>query len=127
MPLLRYQSGSAAYGRGAGAVADLDGACLPVVDHDEAVAAHARHIRLDDVQSGGGGDGGVDGVAAPLQRGHPSLRRQRMPGGDHSVAPHNHRPVGLEANAVGSVWHGVPPCCVLTFNDRVLLPVQVGA
>ena len=92
-------------GSGAGAVAHLDGARLPVVDHDEPVAADARHVRLDDVQRGGRGDGSIDGVAAPLQHGHPGLRRQRVPGSNHPVPPHDHRPVGLEVDAVRCVRH----------------------
>ena len=92
-------------GCGAGAVADIDGAGLAVVDHDEAVTAHAGHVGLDDAEGGRGRDGGVDGVAAPLQHGHAGLGGEGVPGADHAVAAHDDGAVGLEVDAVGSVGH----------------------
>ena len=93
-------------GGSARGVADLDGVGLAVVDHDEAVAANAGHVGLDDVEGGGGGDGGVDGVAAPLECGHAGLGGEGMPGADHAVAAHDDGAVGLEVDAVGGVRHG---------------------
>ena len=63
---------------------------LPV-DHDEAVAADAGHERLDHVQGGGGGQGGVDGVASLLQHADAGLGGQGVAGRDHAVKAHDDR------------------------------------
>ena len=83
-------------GSGAGGVDDLQGVVRLGVDHDEAVAADARHEGLDDADRRGDGKGGVDGVAAPLQRRHACLRRERVAAGHHAAAAHDDRPVRRE-------------------------------
>ena len=97
-------------GRGAGSVANFHRAGLAVIHHNKPVAADARHIRLHHIQRGGGGNRGVKGVAAPLQSGHTGLRRQRMPGANHPVTPHNHRAVGFVLYTVrgGGHWRWPP-------------------
>ena len=87
-------------GSGAGGVADVYLVLGLVVNHDEAVAADARHVGLDHVQRGGGGDGGVNRVPTLLQDGHAGLGRQRLPCAHHPVPTHDNRAVGLKINAV---------------------------
>ena len=88
-------------GSGAGAVANLDSPGFLLVNHDETVAANSGHQRLNDIEGGGGGNRGVHRIAAHLQHGDSRLRCQRVAGGDHTLAAHDHRPVGLKINAVG--------------------------
>jgi hypothetical protein len=56
---------------------------LAVPEDGEVVAAQAVGAGLDDGHRRGGGDGGVDGIAATLQHAQAGLRRQRLRGGDH--------------------------------------------
>ena len=58
-------------GRGRALAADQLGLALAhVVEHHRHVAARAVQVRLDHLQREGGGDRGVEGVAAALQRAH---------------------------------------------------------
>ena len=59
---------------------------LRVVDDRQQVAADAVHARLDDREHRGGGDRGVDRVAAVLQHLEARRRCQRLAGRDHAVA-----------------------------------------
>jgi hypothetical protein len=54
----------------------------------ERIAADAVHHRLDHREDGGGGHGGVDGVATRLEHGQARLRRCRLRGGHHLTAEH---------------------------------------
>ena len=92
-------------GGGAGAVADAQAVVRRPVGHNKAVPAQARHQRFHYAQSGGGGNGGVKGVAALLQYAHAGLRRQGVAGADHPVAAHNHGTVGGVADAVRRSRH----------------------
>ena len=92
-------------GGGAGGVADVHLVLGFVVNHDVAVAADARHIGLDYVQRGGGGDGGVNGISTLLQDGHASLSGQRLPRAHHPVPTHDHRAVGLKIDPVRCLHH----------------------
>ena len=65
-------------------------------DQGEGVAADGAAGGFDHGQRGGGGDGGVNGVAAGTQHGDAGLGSQRLRGGDHAVA-------GEHALALGSV------------------------
>jgi hypothetical protein len=75
--------------RGRGGLAPVDRADLSglraVVD-EETPAADARGVRLGDAQGGGGGHGGVRGVAAPLEHVDADLARERVHGGDRAAA-----------------------------------------
>ena len=93
----------------AGGVDDLQGVVRLGVDHDEAVAADARHERLHDAHRRSDGQRGVDGIAASLQRRHPRLRRQRVPARHHPTPPHDDGPVRREELTVRSRRHDGPP------------------
>ena len=56
-----------------------------VVDHDCAVAADSRVLRLDDVQRGGHGHRGVERIAPGIQDGDTRLRRERVGTADHAA------------------------------------------
>jgi len=79
-------------GRSAGGVEAIEPLGLRVVDDGQQVAANAVHARLDDGENGGGGDRGIDGVAAILQHFQAGGRRQRLARGDHAVAANRGRP-----------------------------------
>ena len=79
------------------------------VDDREQVAGRADVHRLDDAEHRRGGDGSVNRVAALLQDVEPSLRGERLAGGDHSVARHHLR-APLQGPAFGSITrHGAAP------------------
>ncbi len=81
--------------RGGGAAARVQaahGLRLCVVDDREEVPANTVHRRLDDRENRGGGDGGVDGVAALLEHAQAGRRGERLAGGDDPVAREHHRP-----------------------------------
>ena len=63
-------------------------------NESEAVAADARHVRLDDGEHGGGGDGRVDGVAALAQHLDAGEAGRGMRGGAHGPAPIGERAAG---------------------------------
>ena len=92
-------------GGGAGAVAHAQAVGGGVVGHNEAVAADAGHQGFHDAQGGGGGDGGVKGVAAALEDADAGLGGHGVAGAHHSVAPHNDRAVGGVADAVRRSGH----------------------
>ena len=64
---------------------DLDGAGLPVVDHDRDFTPEADGGGIGDGQGENRGDRRVDGVAAALQGLQPRLDRLRSPGRDRAV------------------------------------------
>jgi len=53
-------------------------------NENEAAAAQARVVRIDDTESQTGGDGRVDRVAAFLESSNARIGRQRMDRGDHA-------------------------------------------
>ena len=55
-----------------------------VVEDDRHVAARTVEMRLDHLQREGGGDGGIEGVAAFLQRRHADGGRDPVGRGDHA-------------------------------------------
>ena len=66
-----------------------------------AEAGDAAHLRIDHALHQGGGDGGVDGVAAPLQHARAGFGGLRLGGDDH-----------------GGAGHGVLSCRELERNPR---------
>jgi len=61
------------------------------VQHAEAIAADAGHLRLDHAQHRDRGDRRVGGVAAGAQRLDGGKARQRMRGGGHALAGDDRR------------------------------------
>jgi gentisate 1,2-dioxygenase len=55
-------------------------------EQDEAVAAKPRHLRFTNPQQHGTGNGGIDSIAARLQRLDGGLGGKRVRRGAHSVA-----------------------------------------
>ena len=53
----------------------LGAAALHIVHDDRHIAARAVEVRLDHLQREGGGDGGIEGIAAFLERRHPDRGR----------------------------------------------------
>ena len=80
--------------RGAGPVEDDRLAGPPDVDVVEAVAAEARHERLDDGERGGHRHRRVDGVAAGLEREEAGLGGERVVRRDGAPPPDDQRTVG---------------------------------
>ena len=76
-----------------------------VVDQPERVAAHARHVRVDDAEDGAGGDGRVHRRAAGLQDRDARLRRQRV----RDRPPSRGTPAWPGAR-YSSLGRGPPPC-----------------
>ena len=64
-----------------------------VADHRD-LAAEPVHVRLDDLEHQAGGDGGVEGVAAGLQRGHAGRGGQPVGGRHHAEGARELRPGG---------------------------------
>ncbi|MNL32864.1 hypothetical protein D3C87_1547420 [compost metagenome] len=61
-----------------------------VPDDGKRIAANSVTGRLNDGERHGGCNRRVNGIAAELQHAHPSLRRQRLRGGDR-IVPHHRR------------------------------------
>ena len=81
-------------GEGAGApgpVQPIELLRLCMVDEREEIAANPAHHRLDDVQHCGGGDGGVNRIAAVLQNSEPRGRGERLAGSHHPVGGEHRR------------------------------------
>ena len=72
--------------RGGGFLAAVDGdqRAVGAADENKAAAAEARVVVVDDAERHRRGDGGVDRVAARLERGDARLGRQRLHRGDHA-------------------------------------------
>ena len=88
-------------GRCRGATAAVDGAhrlILLVPDQREEVAAHAGGVGFDHSQRGGGGDGGVYGIAAVHQGLQPGHSGQGLAGGDHAVGGENGAASGVKVH-----------------------------
>ena len=79
----------------AGAVERGDRAGLGRVEEGEAVAPDAGVARLGDVQRRGRGHCRIGRVASGPEHREPRRRRQRLAGGDHSVARENRRAMGF--------------------------------
>jgi hypothetical protein len=77
-----------------------------VVDEPEGIAAHARHVRVNDGQHRARGDRGIDGRAAGAQHVDPRRGRQRMRRGDHAVGCEGGRSAGVDVEHAWSpaVW-----------------------
>ena len=86
-PRFAYSAGVAAYAERP--VESRPWTCLRfrVVDDRQQVAADAVHARLDDGEHGGGGDGGIDRVAAVLQHAQAGRRGERLARRDHAAPP----------------------------------------
>ena len=90
--LLGEGLGDGGEGGPAGEVEGPDTALLGDVGEGEADASDAGHVGLDDVKRSGGGDGGVEGVAAVNHDGEASLRGEWVGRGDHAVGAHGDGP-----------------------------------
>ena len=105
-PLALVVCDGGARGRGTLAADHLGASAFDVMHDDRHVAAGAIQMRLDHLQGEGGGDGGVERIAAFLQDAHADRGRNPMGGGDH--AEH-----ALDLGAGGEgIWidvaHGCP-------------------
>ncbi len=94
-------------GRAARCVEALQLRAVP--DDGEAVAAEPVAGRLDQRQHHGGGDDGVDRVAAAPHHLQPGLRRERLRGGNHVAAHHRRSGGGIGAAEIQIVDHGDDP------------------
>ena len=65
-----------------------------VVEDDRHVAARTIEMRLDHLQREGGGDGGIEGIAAFLQRRHADRGGDPVGRGDHAEGPFDLGPGG---------------------------------
>jgi hypothetical protein len=92
-------------GRGALAADDLGFALLDVVDDDRNVAARPVEVRLQHLQREGGGDRGVEGVAAALQGSHPDAGRDPVRRGDDAERALDLR-AGRERVGIDVACHG---------------------
>ena len=77
--------------RATAGVESVDRLRFGVVEEGKEIAADPVHRRFHDRQDGGGGDRGVDGVAAGLQHLEAGRRGERLTGGDGAVARHDDR------------------------------------
>lgn len=71
-------------------VQGVHAAILGPVDEGKGVAAHAGAHRLDDIEHGGRGHGGVGGVAALHEDAQPRLRGEGLAGGYGTSKSHDH-------------------------------------
>ena len=93
-------------GRGALAADHLGAAAFGVMDDDRHVAAGTVQMRLDHLQRKGGGDTGVEGVAAFFQDAHADGGSDPMRRSDHTKGAFDFRPCGERIGI--DVAHGNP-------------------
>ena len=91
---------------------DLRLAALHVIENDRHVAARPVQMRLDDLQREGGGDAGIEGVAASFQNAHADRGRDPVRRGDHAegafdLGPGGER-IGIDLGNAGAHWTGLP-------------------
>ena len=110
----------------------LGAAALHVMDDDRHVAARAVQMRLDHLQREGGGDAGVEGVAAALQHRHADRGGDPVGRGDDAEGAVD---LGPRGERIGiDVAHGNPSFCLAVRRAHLItgragcqLAYQTGA
>ena len=102
-------------GRGAGRrgfppIQDVDRASPGQVNHQEAAAADAGGLGLDDVERELNRHGGIDGVSAAPEDGGAGLGGQGMRGADEAAAGRG-TGCGGDRGLLGARWGGARPTC----------------
>ena len=97
--------GGPALGRTTGCVQALQGLAVP--NDGEGIAADAATGGFDHGQHHGGGDGGINGVAALTQHVQPGLCGQGLGAGDHVVAHHRRAGGRVRLAVIQIIEHAV--------------------